>query len=226
MIKVYFALLITSILFSCKKEQKVGIPGANILDVEGNSYKTVIIGKQTWMAENLKVAKYNDGTKIPNIKDDSAWIATEIGAWCHYNNDSTFNIKYGKLYNWYTVNPMTNGYKNICPVGWHVPGDDEWEVLKDYLGGKNIAGPKLKEEGTESWVSPNKESTNISLFTALPGGARNFKFNYLNTYGYWHSASEYNYNTSKVFVLIFEEVDAGTLQADKNIGYSIRCLKD
>ena len=112
--------------------------GSNITDAEGNSYKTVYIGTQQWMGENLKTSKYSDGTTIPNITDNT-WQNNTTGAWAYYNNDAANNAKYGKLYNWYAVSPTTNGNKNICPTGWHVPTDAEWTVLTDYLGGESVA---------------------------------------------------------------------------------------
>ena len=117
-------------------------------------------------------SKYNDGTIIPNIADDVQWWKLTTGAWSYYKNDAANNAKYGKLYNWYAVSPTTNGNKNVCPTGGHVPTDAEWTVLTDYLGGASVAGGKMKEVGITSWNSPNTDATNTSLFTGLPGGYR------------------------------------------------------
>ncbi|MBP6459382.1 MAG: hypothetical protein KA264_04725, partial [Crocinitomicaceae bacterium] len=73
------------------------------------------------MAENLKTSKYSDGTTIPNITDNTQWQNNTTGAWSYYNNDAANNAKYGKLYNWYAVSKTSNGNKNVCPTGWHVP---------------------------------------------------------------------------------------------------------
>jgi uncharacterized protein (TIGR02145 family) len=164
-----------------------------ITDAEGNSYKTVYIGTQQWMAENLKVTKYSDGSTIPNITDDTQWQNNTTGAWAYYNNDAANNPKYGKLYNWYAVSKTTNGNKNVCPTGWHVPTDAEWTVLTDYLGGASVAGGKMKEVGSTNWLYPNTEATNISLFTGLPGGYRGYggSYNGIGYYGDWWSSSEY-----------------------------------
>ncbi len=88
-----------------------------IMDVDGNIYKTVTIGTQTWMAENLKTLKYNDGTTIPNVKDSLEWSNLTTGAWCYYDNNKKYNTKYGKLYNWYSACSTINGNKNVCPTG-------------------------------------------------------------------------------------------------------------
>ena len=197
--------------------------GSNITDVEGNSYKTVYIGNQQWMAENLKVSKYSDGTDIPNITDNSQWENNTTGAWCNYNNDAANNAKYGKLYNWYVVSPTTNGNKNVCPTGWHVPTDSEWKVLIDYLGGDTIAGGKMKEAGTINWNSPNEGSTNLSLFSALPAG---YRFGGIRDGSDWWSSTEYNNNVIWCINVNAYTVFVYNYQQYKNNGFSIRCLKD
>ena len=204
-------------------------PGPNISDAEGNSYKTVTIGTQTWMAENLKVSKYSDGTTIPNITDNTQWQNNTTGAWAYYNNDAANNAKYGKLYNWYAVSKTTNGYKNVCPTGWHVPTDAEWTVLTDYLGGASVAGGKLKEVGTTNWNSPNLYATNTSLFSALPGGCRNslgFYKDTIGTNGFWWTSSEYNTGNAWNRYLGSNYDTAGRGTIYKNDGLSVRCLKD
>lgn len=208
--------------------QTIGKPGPNITDSEGNSYKTVTIGTQQWMAENLKVTKYNDGTNIPNIVDNTQWSNLTTGAWAYYNNDAANNAKYGKLYNWYAVSPSTNGNKNVCPTGWHVPTDAEWTVLTDYLGGESVAGGKMKEAGTTNWISPNTDATNTSLFTGLPGGGRSDGGNY-NAIGYagsWWSSPENNRGTAWYRNLANSIGSAYRNVNDKDYGYSVRCLRD
>ena len=208
--------------------QTLGKPGPNITDSEGNSYKTVTIGTQQWMAENLKVSKYNDGTAIPNITDNSQWQTNTTGAWCNNKNDAVNNTKYGKLYNWYAVNKTSNGNKNVCPTGWHVPTDAEWTVLTDYLGGLTVSGGKMKEEGTTSWNSPNTEATNTSLFTGLPGGYRDFFANYyyIGDYGYWWSSSEHDTYGAWYRYLNKYNGNANRNYFNKVIGLSVRCLRD
>ncbi len=210
--------------------------GADITDAENNTYKTVIIGTQQWMAENLKVSKYSDGTTIPNITDNTQWSNLTTGAWTYYNNDPANNTKYGKLYNWYAVSPTTNGNKNVCPTGWHVPTDAEWMVLIDYLGGTSVAGGKMKEVGTTSWISPNTDATNTSLFTGLPGGFRDNNGNYFNI-GYdgdWWSSTEgntsnawwrnLNYNFGNAYGFGYDGPDSSYI-SNKEQGLSVRCLR-
>jgi uncharacterized protein (TIGR02145 family) len=201
----------------------------DITDAEGNTYKTVTIGTQTWMAENLKVSKYSDGTTIPNITDNTQWQNNTTGAWSYYNNDAANNAKYGKLYNWYAVSPTTNGNKNVCPTGWHVPTDAEWTVLTDYLGGESVAGGKMKEVGATSWNSPNTDATNTSLFTGLPGGYRDYDGNYdgIGGLGGWWSSTESGTNDAWGRGLDYGNGNANRDDSgSKRYGLSVRCLRD
>lgn len=196
-----------------------------IKDIDGNVYKTVNIGNQTWMAENLKVSKYNDGTIVPNIKDSTQWTKLKTGSWVLYDNNNSYNNRHGKLYNWYAVSMIANGNKNICPAGWHVPIDEEWSVLVDYLGRDGIA-TQMKEVGTTS--VNGVVSTNISLFTGLPSGVRTNLGNYyaLGGQACWWSSTQKSTSTSWVRGCDFkgEEMERGYL--DKVSGLSVRCLKD
>ena len=202
--------------------------GQPITDKEGNSYKTVYIGKQQWMAENLKSSKDNDGTSIPYITDAGQWENNTTGAWCYYDNNAANNAKYGKLYNWYAVSKTTNGNKNICPTGWHVPSDNEWKVLTDYLGGVTVAGGKMKEAGITNWNSPNTDATNTSLFTGLPGGLRGSigSYNAIGYYGYWWSSTEYNTGNAWHRNLSTNNGNAYRDGNSKRNGFSVRCLRD
>jgi len=199
-----------------------------VTDIDGITYKTVQIGTQVWMAENLKTAKYNDGTTIPNVTDKTQWPYLTTGAWCYYDNNSVNNAKYGKLYNWYAVSETTNGNKNICPTGWHVPTDAEWTVLTDYLGGNNVTGGKLKEVGTTSWQSPNTDATNTSLFTGLPGGYRSNDGSYssIGNSGIWWSSSGYGSSFAWYRYLYSSNGYANSYFNFKAVGFSVRCLRD
>ncbi|MGD0754583.1 MAG: FISUMP domain-containing protein [Bacteroidales bacterium] len=162
---------------------------------DGQTYKTVKIGNQIWMAENLKTTKFNDGTAIPLVTDASSWEALTTPSYCWYNNDAaSYKATYGALYNWYVVDVESNGGKNVCPKGWHVPSDAEWSTLTSYLGGDSIAGDKLKETGTTHWHGPKTDATNESGFTAVPGGYRydNGKYYHVGIYGIWWSSTEYS----------------------------------
>ena len=163
----------------------------SITDLDGNVYKTVQIGTQVWMAENLKTTKYNNGNAIPNISDGIAWKDLTTGAYCSYNNSVVNKLTYGSLYNYYAIN---NG--NVCPTGWHVPSNEEWDVLIAFLGGEAVAGGKMKEAGTVNWIAPNKGATNSSAFKALPSGTRRFDpfygyhtFKWLGVDGVWWSST-------------------------------------
>ena len=202
--------------------------GSNITDVEGNSYKTVYIGTQQWLGENLKVSKYSDGTTIPNITDSTQWSQLSTGAWAYYNNSDSLGEIYGKLYNWYAVSPTTNGNKNVCPTGWHVPKDEEWTVLTDYLGGSSVAGGKMKEAGTASWNSPNKDASNTSLFSALPGGYVFVSGVYflIGYDGNWWSSSENNIPNAWTINLTYWNGNIAKDNSGKKNGFSVRCIKD
>jgi uncharacterized protein (TIGR02145 family) len=141
---------------------------APVTDYDGNVYPTVRIGTQLWMAKNLRTTRLKFGGTIQIVTDNTAWSNLTTPGYCWYNNDEAANKEtYGALYNWYTI-----ATTNLCPAGWHVPTDDDWEVLTTYLGGYNIAGDKLKEAGTAHWANPNTGATNETGFSALPGGSR------------------------------------------------------
>jgi uncharacterized protein (TIGR02145 family) len=217
--------------FSLDVEAPTSGYGPTITDVDGNTYKTVYIGTQQWMAENLKTAKYSDGTTIPNVIDNTQWKNNTTGAWAYHNNDAANNLKYGKLYNWYAVSKTRNGNKNVCPTGWHVPTDAEWTVLTGYLGGESIAGGKMKEVGTTNWNSPNTDATNTSLFSALPGGMRGDDGNYslIGDDGYWWSSTMVgNYSTDQAWTHCLNGYFGGAIRSYSlnRAGLSVRCLRD
>jgi uncharacterized protein (TIGR02145 family) len=204
-----------------------------IKDIDGNVYKTVIIGKQQWMAENLKVSRYNDGTVIPNVKDSLDWIKLSKGAWCYMKNDSSYNELYGKLYNWYVVGQKTIDNKNVCPIGWHVPTSTEWNELIEYLGGQMVAGGKIREIGLVHWLEPflkDTKSTNTSLFTALPSGRSsvvdNIRFDGISKYAVWWTSSEKNKDFSSYIGLDYFIDILSPEENRKQTGNSIRCIKD
>jgi uncharacterized protein (TIGR02145 family) len=232
-ISLIYPLLVMGFAFilitGCKKEDDNNdnpsseLTYGSVTDIEGNVYKTIVIGTQTWMAENLKVTKYRNGDVITNITDGTAWENAKTGACSDYDN--TLNSTYGKLYNFYSVIDS----RNIAPIGWHVPTDAEWATLTEYLGGVMVAADKLKEAGTTHWKSPNTGATNESGFTALPGGFRSYfegKFYQIGTTGSWWTSSDNGaimaWNRD-VYYNISTETNYSN---DKANGYSVRCVKD
>jgi len=205
--------------------------GCHFIDErDGQEYKCVEIGEQTWMAENLKATKYNDGTDIPLVTDNTEWGDLSTPGYCWYGNDAaTYKTPYGALYNWHAVNTG-----KLCPTGWHVPTDAEWTTLTDYLGGEEVAGGKLKEAGTDHWRYPNVGATNSSGFTALGGGYRNYLhgiFRYVNFSGWWWSSTEFDYESDEEYAFvryIFHDKDNINRYGfvPKSEGISVRCLRD
>jgi uncharacterized protein (TIGR02145 family) len=191
-------------------------------DNDGNTYKTIVIGTQTWMAENLKTTKYRNGDPIPTNLSNSAWQAATTGAYAIYNNNAANNTTYGKLYNWYAVADS----RNLCPVGWHVPSDAEWTTLENFLGGAVVAGGKLKS--TSIWVAPNTSATNESGFSCLPGGLREFNGNFyrIGSDGYWWSSDASGTTTAFYRILYYTDGYFYRDGTNKRMGYSVRCLKD
>jgi uncharacterized protein (TIGR02145 family) len=196
-----------------------------ILDIEGNKYKVVRIGTQTWMAEDLKTTKYNDGTPIPNITDNAAWAALATGAYCDYSNTPGNSVTYGRLYNWYAVNTG-----KLAPTGWHVATDAEWTILTNYLGiDYPFAGGKLKETGTSHWSPPNTGASNSSGFTALPGGYRMYldgTFGNLGKYGYWWSSTARDAAGAWSFQLYYGNFISYRISGNFPYGFSVRCVRD
>ena len=190
-----------------------------VFDYDGNIYHTVKIGTQIWMAENLKTTKYNDGTGIPVVNDINAWHNLSTPAFSIYsNNGPTKKSISFHVYNWFTVNTG-----KLCPTGWHVPTDEEWTILENYLGGHKVAGGKLKESGTDNWMAPNTGATNESGFSALPGGP--FGSDLLGFDGFWWSSTignaaawyrGLNYSTGSI--------SRNSIQM--RAGFCVRCLKD
>lgn len=223
--KGYIALMVLgfflTIANNCKKEE---IEEGFVSDIDGNSYKTVRIGNQWWMAENLKTTSYNDGTEIPLVEDNSTWKGLTTGAYCWYDNIPEYKNVYGHLYNWYTLNTG-----NLCPTGWHAPSYEEWTILAEFLGGVNGAGGKLKETGTTHWISPNKGATNKTGFTAFPGGYRHAlgPYHEIGIGGYWWSATETYPGTAwSIFISSNDDSLSEDMYFEKIWGFSVRCIKD
>jgi uncharacterized protein (TIGR02145 family) len=216
--------------------------GNGVIDIEGNTYNSVIIGTQEWQKENLNVSKYSDGTPIPQITNVTQWANAATGAWCWLYNNSGNGAAYGKLYNWYAVAGIYNYEslvnaslrKNLAPDGWHVPTDQEWSTMINHIdqnanGGSNssnVAGGKMKETGTIHWASPNADASNSSGFTGLPGGYRDSNNFSSDTFtGVWYSSSDYSNNTACYRFLSSYDNIVGRNFFSPSYGLSVRCIK-
>ncbi len=189
----------------------------------GQNYNTVLIGTQCWMKENLNV-----GTRINGYEEMSD--NGTIEKYCYDNNVSNC-YEYGGLYQWDEMMQYTTqqGTQGICPDSWHIPTDDEWTTLTDFLGGSSIAGGKMKEAGTAHWNSPNTGATNSSGFTGLPGGYRGFSsgsFDNLGNNGHWWSSSEYSSSHAWGRCLSYNNYGVGRGTDYEVFGFSVRCVKD
>ena len=211
------------------------------------SAKTVTIGTQIWMAENLNVTKYNDGTDIPNVSDAIAWNSLSTGGYCEYNNNPAMGVKYGKLYNWHAVNTG-----KLAPTGWHIPSKTEWETLTTYLenNGYDVApsthllliGKSLAS--ATGWMVSTANTWDVgssglptfinkSGFTALPGGIRvdyaannTAPFTNEGMGGEWWSTTTANANQAFCMTLYYNQGTAPVGGTYKDYGLSVRCIKD
>jgi uncharacterized protein (TIGR02145 family) len=227
-------ILLIFLIQSCKMKEnnEPKIEHGSVIDYDGNTYNTAKIGTQWWMTENLKVIHYRDGSAIENITDSSVWAYLTTGTYCWYNNnEATYKANYGALYNWYTV--VDN--RNLCPSGWHVPSNDEWVILGDYLGGSLGAEQKM--------------ATGEIGFQPVLGGWRSYVcfsvppcliFEYLSKRGFWWSSTEkviyldpLTVDKSEALCVdliilpnyaAFEYGETGP--SSKSMGFSVRCLKD
>jgi uncharacterized protein (TIGR02145 family) len=209
--------------------------------VNDKHYRTVRIGSQCWMAENLASINYNDDSSIPQVGDPNTWSNLTTPGLCWYNNDDSNEDTYGIIYNWYAVNTG-----NLCPVGWHVPTDAEWTTLQDYLiaSGYNYDGTTSDNKiakamaSYSNWYSSTSTGTpgntdypeyrNKSAFKAMPGGWRTSSgtFYDLGFYGYWWSATQYNAINAFFRNLYNQSKSLYGSSDDKKTGSSVRCIKN
>jgi uncharacterized protein (TIGR02145 family) len=214
---------------------------STVTDIDGNVYNTVLIGSQCWMKENLKTTTYNNGTVIPNVTDEGAWVNLTSGAFVWYGNDISWKDSYGALYNWYAVDA-----DGLCPNGWHVPTDNEWTELTDFIGGTGPPhGNELKS--CRQVNSPLGGSCNTSEhprwgediwdgnfgtddygFSGLPGGARDFSgaFHYIGDSGIWWSSTETSSTSAWYRALYYSYGYVDVSVSLKRDGFSVRCLRD
>lgn len=210
----------------------------SVTDIDGNSYKTIRIGTQEWMAENLKTTRFNDGTAIPLVTDDSKWIKLSTPGYCWFINDENFKNIYGGYYNWFVV-----GTGKLCPAGWHVPIEDDWTKFKLLLGmtsdqiksevpEESDAGNKIKETGTVNWPEGSVAASNETGFTAVPGGSRYDELTFGPLFGdgsagWW--SSTITSHTGYVYSH-WVSGDRGWFYRTYNMypkcGLNVRCIKD
>lgn len=207
-------------------------------DIEDNIYKTIHIGNQEWMAENLRSTRLNDGSLIPLVEDDESWSKLLTPGYCWFqNNEGYFRNMYGAYYNWYTVNTGI-----ICPTGWHVPSEDDWKLLKMSLGmsedqatqyfgsAGTVEGSKMKESGTVNWVTESIEANNESGFTAIPGGFRSVgpsEYLWEGVSASWWSSTSREVSVAWTHGVSFDESRISRSDmAIKSDGMNIRCLKN
>lgn len=239
--KIYFSLLLMFFfLFGCGKDENSeesnetnkkttavfnpNLTYGTVTDQEGNIYKTIKIGTQTWMAENLRTTKYRNGdliaTTTPSTKDISQENQPKYQWTFDFNVGENNVFTYGCMYTYWVLTDS----RSIAPSGWHVSTGEDWATLKSFLGDDNLLGLKLKEVGTLHWLTPNLGATNESGFTALPGGIRkaNGKFLEPGEYSKWWISEDGAYSrvlSSDNYVFI-------GVVGDKSEGCYVRCVKD
>jgi len=200
--------------------------GNNVSDADENIYETVQIGSQCWLKSNLRTTKFSDNTNIALVEGNS-WGSLTSAAFCYYqNNYSNYGETYGALYNWYAVSS-----NKLCPLGWHVPSDEEWLELATFCTGVDGAGGMLKEEGTNHWNSPNTGASNYYSFTALPGGGRMpggvlILFEGINDDCNLWTSTSYNSTRSIYFNMSSQTALLYRNNWDNHAGFSVRCVKD
>ncbi len=206
-----------------------------VTDIDGNRYRIVQIGRQVWMADNLKVTRYQNGDPVPHVTDDAEWTGLQTGAYCFYQNDAANNDPYGCLYHGYAVQDP----RRLSPAGWHVPGDEEWQELEHFLGmtgpeadatgwrGSHEEGGRLKESGIVHWQAPNQGATNESGFTALPGGTRSPTglFSALSQSSVFWSSTESDQDKAWERALNYGNAQVFRYYDDASNGFSVRCVK-
>lgn len=206
----------------------------SIQDIDGNTYKTIVIGEQEWMAENLKTTRYSDGEAIPYISlDPESDLSKSPGYSWYENNEAVFKDIYGAYYNWFAINTG-----KVCPSGWHIPSDEEWKELEMHLGMTrekademgyrgSTEGEELKETGTYNWVAESKPGSNLSGFTALPGGSA---LGGEGIIGLWWTATPLNPGPDSWWILcrwlMWDGSFIARVEIDSPSLISIRCVKD
>jgi uncharacterized protein (TIGR02145 family) len=199
------------------------VAGATVTDIDGNVYETVWIGGQNWMAENLKTNTYNDGTSIELIEDNTDWDNNTNGAYCWLDNNQTIGDIYGALYNWHAVNNS-----NLCPTGWHVPTDEEWTDLENYVAFDGHNGSEATALKSTSGWEGGGNGTDEYGFSALPGGNRESDgiFGASDDTGFLWSATGDGGSSAWSRQFFTGDSEIYRSQEEKTSGYSVRCIKD
>ncbi|MBW6497766.1 MAG: hypothetical protein K0B09_05225 [Bacteroidales bacterium] len=198
-------------------------------------YQTVTIGNQVWMAENLRYLPSVVGPEIGSQTSPQYYVYGYDGTDVNAAKATANYTTYGVLYNWpaamagsasSTANP--SGVQGVCPTGWHLPSDAEWIQLADNLGGESVAGGKLKETGTTHWNSPNSGATNETGFTALPDGYRRNvgTFTSIGDEGSWWTATEYDPSNPLYRFMSYDYNNLWSFNLLKQVGFSVRCVKN
>jgi uncharacterized protein (TIGR02145 family) len=200
-----------------------------VLDAEGNSYRTIMIGSQLWMAENLNTGMYLNGDTIASSLTNEQWNTADYGAWADYDDEAFNRCPYGRLYNAWVVLDE----RGVCPLGWHVPTDEDWDILSDFLGGSLVSGAALKTLGTLEagdgwWHEPNTDASNNSGFSSLPSGLRNHSGYYydLGHFSNWWSSSPNGIDQMWMRFTSFDSAELLRYTYNVQVGFSIRCLRD
>jgi len=214
-------------------ENLINSLGLTVKDIDENFYKIVTIGNQIWMAEDLRTTKYNDGNSIPKVTDNDEWLSLNSPAYCWYmNNEAAYKHPYGALYNWYAVN--TN---KLCPLTWHVASDADWKQLEMVLGMSQVEadndGWRGTDQGTQlknttGWNN-NGNGTNLSGFTAVPGGLRDWDdgtFYWVGLYVHWWTGTEAGSSEAWDRDLYYGNDGIFRYYNNKKYGMSVRCVKD
>ena len=202
-------------------------PSADVTDIDGNVYKTVQIGRQVWMAENLRTTRYRNGEDIPYARTDGAWTTEIVGMRCAYEHDDALADRYGQLYNFYAVQDE----RGLCPSGWHVPSDEEWNELEGALGLSSVDAKQRGDRGihgaamkSEAW-----DGTNSSGFSALPGGLRFDNLGFFNnggSLGNWWSSSAGGADGAWYRGLSSDVGGVHRGSSYPRAGFSVRCVRD
>ena len=219
-------ILITAALWSCLlySGHIMGQTSETVTDINGNVYKTIKVGNDIWMAENLAVTHYNDGTPIATVTDKDQWIITLSPAFRWYDDNEIKNKYLGALYNWYVVDS-----KKLCPVAWHVSTEKEWELLAWTLGGNKVAGNKLRAKGNQIWKASENIGTDLLGFNAMPAGfVHDFtgQTSSLGEYASFWTSDEYSraFGWGRSIHINYPELRR--FNDGKKGGFSVRCVKD